>query len=85
MPSEVWDETYPYPNFNGCTIEVRGWINNFIPHITDNVNYLSMLESNSISVQKKKCRLCDKSAVGTKLGHIAAIDSIIRAPLYSIS
>ena len=27
----VWDEiTYPFPNFNGCTIEVLEWINNFI-------------------------------------------------------
>ena len=23
---------YPFPNFNGCTIEVWEWINNFIPH-----------------------------------------------------
>ena len=24
MPSKVWDElTYPFPNFNGCTIEVQ--------------------------------------------------------------
>ena len=23
MPSKVWDETtYPFPNFNGCTVEV---------------------------------------------------------------
>ena len=30
----VWDEiTYPFPNFNGCTVEVWEWISNFIPHI----------------------------------------------------
>ena len=28
MPSKVWDEiTYPFPNFNGATIEVREWMN----------------------------------------------------------
>ena len=33
MPSKVWDEiTYPFPNFNGCTVEVWKWISNFIPH-----------------------------------------------------
>ena len=31
MPSKVWDEiTYPFPNFNGCTVEVREWMSNFI-------------------------------------------------------
>ena len=30
---KVWDEsTYPLPNFNGATIEVREWISNFVPH-----------------------------------------------------
>ena len=34
MPSKVWNEiTYPFPNFNSCTIEVWEWISNFIPHI----------------------------------------------------
>ena len=33
VPSEVWDEiTYPFPNFNSATVEVWGWISNFIPH-----------------------------------------------------
>ena len=32
---EVWDEiTYPFPNFNGATVEVCKWIYNFIPHLT---------------------------------------------------
>ena len=31
----VWDEvTYPFPNFNGATIEVWEWISNFTPHFT---------------------------------------------------
>ena len=34
MPSKVLDEvTYPFPNFNGYTIEVWEWTSNFIPHI----------------------------------------------------
>ena len=35
MPSKVWDElTYPFPNFNGCTVEVfLEWISSFILHI----------------------------------------------------
>ena len=29
-PSKVWDEiTYPFLNFNGCTVEVQEWISNF--------------------------------------------------------
>ena len=29
----VWDEIiYPFPNFNGVTVEVWEWISNFIPH-----------------------------------------------------
>ena len=31
MPIKVWDEiTYPFPNFNGCTIKICEW--NFFPH-----------------------------------------------------
>ena len=27
---EVWDViTYPFPNFNGCTVEAWEWISNF--------------------------------------------------------
>ena len=33
MPSKVWEEIiYPFPNFNGCTVEVWEWISNFNPH-----------------------------------------------------
>ena len=32
----VWDEIiYPFPNFNGCTVEVWKWISNFIPHLNE--------------------------------------------------
>ena len=38
MPSKVWDEiTYPFPNFNGFTIEVSEWTSNIIPHFTMDV------------------------------------------------
>ena len=38
MPSKMWDEiTYPFPNFNGYTVE---WISNFIPlFIVDVLTY----------------------------------------------
>ena len=33
MPREMWDEiTYPFPNFNGATVEIWEWMINFIPH-----------------------------------------------------
>ena len=31
---KMWDEIiYPFPNFNGATVEVWEWISNFIPHL----------------------------------------------------
>ena len=41
MPSKVWDEIInPFPNFNGCTVEVWEWISNFTPHfIMDLITY----------------------------------------------
>ena len=43
MPSKVSDEiTYPFPNFNGCTVEVWEWINNSIS-LYDGCNYLPPL------------------------------------------
>ena len=41
MPSKMWDEiTYPFPNFNSCTVEVWEWISNFIPRlIMDAITY----------------------------------------------
>ena len=35
MPSKVCDEiTYPFPNVNCATVEVRGWISNFISYLS---------------------------------------------------
>ena len=55
MLSQVWDEiTYPFPNFNGCTMEVWEWISNFIPHTLYNgCNYLPMLGLKLIHVSKR--------------------------------
>ena len=41
MPSKMWDDnTYPFSNLNGCTIEIWKWIRNFIPHfIKDIITY----------------------------------------------
>ena len=42
VPSKMWDEiTYPFTNFNSCTIEVWQEISNFITHfIIYAINYL---------------------------------------------
>ena len=42
MPGNVWHEiTYPFPNVNGCTVEVWEWICKFIPHfMMDVIIYL---------------------------------------------
>ena len=41
MSDIIWDGiTYPFPNFNGCSVEVCWWISNFISHpIMDVVTY----------------------------------------------
>ena len=41
MPSKMWDNvTYPFPNFNGCTVEVWEWISKFIAHfLMDVITY----------------------------------------------
>ena len=41
LPNKVWNETtYPFTNFNDCTIEVLEWISNLISHfIMDVLSY----------------------------------------------
>ena len=35
---KVWDDiTFPFPNFNGASVEVWEWMNNIIPHFTEQV------------------------------------------------
>ena len=56
--SKIWDEiTYPFPNCNGCTVEILELISNFIPHlIMDMITYpcwdqnYSMLVKGAIDV-----------------------------------
>ena len=49
----MWDEiTHPFPNFNGCTIEVWEWISNFIPLFIGACDYLSVLGLKLICVSK---------------------------------
>ena len=38
MPTEVWDTyMHPFPNFNGCTVEVWEWMSSFISHSVMNI------------------------------------------------
>ena len=39
----LWDEiTYPFPNIDGCTIEIWEWISNSIPYfVVDVIIYVS--------------------------------------------
>ena len=45
--------TYPFPHFKGCTVEVWKWTNNFMPHITWHIIYLSMMGLKLIHVSKR--------------------------------
>ena len=55
----AWDEiTYPFPNFNGCTVEIWEWISNlmttqFHPTLCWSCDYLCMLVSNLIHISKR--------------------------------
>ena len=47
---QMWDEIdYQFPNFNGCTVEVWEWINNFIPHLLS----LDSLQGDTYSVSSQ--------------------------------
>ena len=51
-----WNEyeiTYPFPNFNGATVEVWKWIGNFISYFSVYVITLSMLGLKLIHVVKE--------------------------------
>ena len=37
--------TYPFPNFNGGTVEVWEWVSNFIPHFIMDVITFSSLKN----------------------------------------
>ena len=42
-----------FPNFNGATIEVREWMNNFSQQFTEHVDSLSMLWLKFIHANKR--------------------------------
>ena len=52
IPSKVWIEiTYPFPNFNGATVEVWEWIYNFIPQfIMDVITYPCWIKVNPVYI-----------------------------------
>ena len=50
MPSKVWDViTFPFLNFNGCTVEVLEWISNFTAHLIMDV--ITMLVTGAPGVE----------------------------------
>ena len=44
---------YPFPNFNGCTVEVWEWISNFIPKVIMGLITYPCWYYNSIQVSKR--------------------------------
>ena len=53
MTNKVWDEiTYPFPNFNGATIDVLGMNKLFHPTIYNGCDYISTLGLKLIYVSK---------------------------------
>ena len=43
MLNKVGDEvTYPFPNFNGATVEIWKWRSNFMPYFINGYKYFSM-------------------------------------------
>ena len=45
--------TYPFPNFNGCTVKVLEMVSIFIPHFIMDIDYLSRLVSKLNHVSKR--------------------------------
>ena len=65
----VWDEiAYPFPNFNGITVEVWEWINNFT-HILWACDYLSILGLKLIHISRRDpcCLIYTKPSPETTL------------------
>ena len=50
MPLSEDEITYPYPNLNGCTVELKERISNFTPTLNNRCNYLSMVGLKGIPV-----------------------------------
>ena len=63
----VWDEiTYPFPNFNGDTIEVWEWISNFNPHFIWHVITYPCWNVDLIHVSKRGCSHVSTNGLGIK-------------------
>ena len=57
MPNKVWYEiTYPFPNFNGYTVEVWEWISNFIPHFIMDVIIYPCWDLKLIHIDNPACK-----------------------------
>ena len=57
MLDKVWGEiSYPFPNFNGATVEVWEWLSNLYPTLHNGCNDLSMLISKAIHVSERAMR-----------------------------
>ena len=55
--NKVWDKiTYPFPNFNGCTVEVWEWMNNFT-HASLSGSRLGIVQQDDRVT--KGCDYCD--------------------------
>ena len=73
MPSKVWDEiTYPFPNFNSCTVEVWELISNVISNYIMNViiyscwNWswsMSIKEASDLAGSQVSCPVCTQHCV----------------------
>ena len=50
MPLSEDEITYPYPNLNGCTVELKERISDFTPTLNNGCNYLSMVGLKGIPV-----------------------------------
>ena len=54
MPSKMWDKiTYPFPNFNGCTVGSLGMGKYFQPTLYYGRNYFSMVRLKLTHVSKR--------------------------------
>ena len=69
----VWDEiTYPFPNFNGSTIEVWEWISNFIlQSIVHVITYLHLIGLKLIHISKRSPRRFRRRGIGYRGERIA--------------
>ena len=61
----MWDEiTYPFPNFNGATVEVWEWDKQFHPTFYNGCNYVAMVGLKLSYVSLKGVPVCVGQDVG---------------------